>query len=163
MKDACTHCPKLKGTVASEIRRIRSNKDPELLHSWRIKTYIDSVLTIYGTLVNNVVANLINKRSTAEETQCYANNNDPYTYFGTKTSYFVVDNEDVTPIQVEGKKSIFSISVLYNVRNHLLQRNFVGAGNSDIHNYLGSGWGCLIEWWQSWYFLLLINHLKFNK
>ena len=66
--------------------------------------YLYCVLTIYGISVNNVVANIINKRSAAEETQCYANNNDPYTFFGTKTSYFVVENEDNTPIKVEGKK-----------------------------------------------------------
>lgn len=35
--------------------------------------------------------------------ECYANNSDPYLLFATKTSYFTVDNEETTPIQIEGK------------------------------------------------------------
>ena len=34
---------------------------------------------------------------------CYANNSHPYLLFATKTSYFTVDNEEINPIEVEGK------------------------------------------------------------
>ena len=71
------------------------------------------VVTIYGLLLlNSVIGNLINKRSATEEpSQCYANINDPYTLFATKTSYFEVENEDVAPIKVEGK-ILFSLQII---------------------------------------------------
>ena len=68
--------------------------------------YFYCVFTIiYGFFVNSALANLINKRSasTEETSICYDNNNDPYTFFGTKTSYFKLENEDISPIKVEGK------------------------------------------------------------
>ena len=69
------------------------------------------VVTIYGLLLlNSVIGNLINKRSatTEEPSQCYANINDPYLLFATKTSYFEVENENDDPIKVEGMKYLLN-------------------------------------------------------
>ena len=38
----------------------------------------------------------------ALEDDCYANDEDPYLLFATKTSYFTVENQESTPIEVEG-------------------------------------------------------------
>ena len=37
---------------------------------------------------------------------CYSNATDTYDYFSTKTSYFVVDNEDVAPVTMEGECTV---------------------------------------------------------
>ena len=39
---------------------------------------------------------------------CYANDSDPYFLFSSKTSYFIVDNENVEPIVVEGKNEFLN-------------------------------------------------------
>ena len=41
-------------------------------------------------------------RSSESDDSCYATDPDPYVYFSTKTSYFDVDNEDASPVEIEG-------------------------------------------------------------
>ena len=82
--------------------------------------YLYCVFTIiYGFFVNSALANLINKRSASTEKTsiCYANNNDPYTFFGTKTSYFKLENEDVSPIKIEGKTILVYKVLVYKKRS----------------------------------------------
>ena len=40
--------------------------------------------------------------SSESDDSCYATDPDPYVYFSTKTSYFDVDNEDASPVEIEG-------------------------------------------------------------
>ena len=43
--------------------------------------------------------------------QCYYNISDPYLYFSEKTSYFVDETNDESPIKVEGKANTDSIKI----------------------------------------------------
>ena len=42
------------------------------------------------------------RSSSESDDSCYATDPDPYVYFSTKTSYFDVDNEDASPVEIEG-------------------------------------------------------------
>ena len=59
-------------------------------------------ILIFIFLANPVLSTL------AQDNLCYVNTTDEerYSYFSSKTSYFTVENEDTTPIEIEGNNVV---------------------------------------------------------
>ena len=68
-----------------------------------------SLSSILIGLLTRGVASIEDGNFTSEFSTCLSNVSDPYGNFSTKTSYYYVDNEDVSVIEMPGKKSYFII------------------------------------------------------